>query len=230
LIAERKLFATKKELAAGLASDVAACLSGAITDRGQAKLAVSGGTTPIIFFNHLARSKIDWSRVTVTLVDERCVPETDERSNAKLVRDHLLQSKAAAAHFVPLFRRGGSDKLGPLFGRSGNDKLGPFDAVILGMGTDGHTASFFPGGDNLAEALDIVTTKQLVTMKAPAAPETRITFTLPVLLDSTFIALHIEGAEKQKVLETAEKAGPVRDMPIRAFLRAREPVILYWCP
>jgi 6-phosphogluconolactonase len=229
LIAERKLFATKKELAIALASDVAACLSGAITDRGQAKLAVSGGTTPKLFFNQLARSKIDWPRVTVTLVDERCVPETDERSNARLVRDHLLQSKAAAAQFVPLFRRGGADRLGPLF-RGGNDKLGPFDAVILGMGTDGHTASFFPGGDNLAEALDIVTTKQLVTMKAPGAPEMRITFTLPVLLDSTFLALHIEGADKQKVLETAEKAGPVKDMPIRAILRAREPVILYWCP
>ena len=87
MIAERKLFATKKELALALASDVAACLSGAITDRGRAKLAVSGGTTPKLFFNQLARSKIDWSQVTITLVDERCVPETDERSNARLVRD-----------------------------------------------------------------------------------------------------------------------------------------------
>lgn len=230
MIAERKLFAAKKELAIALASDVAACLSGAITDRGDAQLAVSGGTTPKLFFHFLARSKIDWARVTITLVDERCVPETDERSNAGLVRANLLQAKAAAAQFVPLFRRGGVDKLGPLFGRGGNDQLGPFDAVILGMGNDGHTASFFPGGDNLAEALDIVTTKHLVMMKAPGAPEKRITFTLPVLLDSRFIALHIEGADKQKTLADAEKPGPVTDMPIRAFLRAREPVILYWCP
>ncbi len=230
MIAERKLFATKKDLAVALASDVAAALSGAITDRGHAKLAVSGGSTPKLFFHHLARSRIDWSRVTITLVDERCVAETDERSNARLVRDYLLQSKAAAAEFIPLFQRGGSDKLGPLFGRLGDDKLGPFDAVILGMGSDGHTASFFPGGDNLAEALDIVTKKQLVTMKAPGVPELRITFTLPVLLDSGFVVLHIEGAEKQKVLEAAEKPGPVLDMPIRALLRAREPIILYWSP
>lgn len=229
MISERKLFASKKELALALASDVAACLSGAITDRGEAKLAVSGGSTPKLFFHHLARSRIDWPRVTVTLVDERCVAETDERSNARLVRDYLLQSKAASAQFVPLFQRGGTDKLGSLF-RGGNDRLGPFDAVILGMGNDGHTASLLPGGDNLNEALDLVTTKQLVTMNAPGVPEKRITFTLPVLLDSTFVALHIEGADKQKTLADAEKPGPVKDMPVRALLRAREPIILYWCP
>jgi 6-phosphogluconolactonase len=219
LIAERKLFATKQELATGLASDVAACLSNAVTDRGSAQLAVSGGSTPKLFFHQLARSKIDWSRVTITLVDERCVPVTDERSNAKLVRDHLLQSKAAAARFVQLYG-----------GHGGAEKLGPFDVVVLGMGNDGHTASFFPGGDNLAEAIDVVTTKRLVTMKAPGASEKRLTFTLPILLDSSFVALHIEGEEKRKVLETAEKAGPVTEMPIRAFLKAREPIILYWCP
>ncbi len=218
MIAERKLFATKQELAAALASDVAATLSGVITDRGQAQLAVSGGTTPALFFNVLARSRIDWPRVTITLVDERCVRSTDERSNAKLVRDHLLQSKAAAARFVPLYEN--KDTSG----------LGPFDVVVLGMGTDGHTASFLPGGDHLAQALDIVGKERLITMTAPGVPEKRLTFTLPILLDSSFVALHIEGVEKKRVLEAAEKPGPVTDMPIRAFLRSREPVILYWSP
>jgi 6-phosphogluconolactonase len=219
LIAERKLFATKQELAVALASDVAASLSTAITDRGHAQLAVSGGTTPKHFFHELARIRIDWSRVTVTLVDERCVPVTDERSNAKLVREHLLRLKAASAKFVQLYG-----------GREDAEELGPFDVVVLGMGTDGHTASFFPGGDNLAQALDITTTRRIVTMTAPGAPEKRLTFTLPVLLDSNFVVLHIEGEDKKKALAEAEKPGAVKDMPIRAFLRAREPVILYWCP
>ncbi len=218
MIAERKLFETKKKLAMGLAADVAAYLSNAITDRGKALLAVSGGTTPTLFFNFLARAKIDWGRVTVTLVDERCVPETDERSNAKLVRENLLEANAAAAKFVPLFGKGNADR------------LGPFDVVILGMGNDGHTASFFPGGDHLAEALELEGSKRILTMSAPGVPEKRLTFTLPVLLDSGFLALHIEGAEKQKTLATAEGPGPVKDMPIRAVLRAREPVVLYWCP
>lgn len=218
MIVERKLFETKKKLAMGLAADVAAYLSNAITDRGKALLAVSGGTTPTLFFNFLARAKIDWPRVTITLVDERCVPESDARSNARLVRENLLEAEAAAAKFVPLF------------GKGHPDRLGPFDVVTLGMGLDGHTASFFPGGDNLAAALELEGTKRIVTMTAPGVPEKRLTFTLPALLDSGFIALHIEGADKQKTLIAAEKTGSVKDMPIRAVLRAREPVVLYWCP
>ena len=88
MISERKLFATKKELAIALASDVAAYLSGVITDRGRAQLAVSGGTTPKLFFHHLARCQIDWARVTITLVDERCVRSTDDRSSGH-TRQHL---------------------------------------------------------------------------------------------------------------------------------------------
>jgi 6-phosphogluconolactonase len=219
LISERKLFASRQELATALASDVAASLSNAITDRGEAQLAVSGGTTPKLFFHELAHIKIDWSRVTITLVDERCVPVTDDRSNAKLVREHLLRLKAASAKFVQLYG-----------GHGHPEQLGPFDVVVLGMGLDGHTASFFPGGDNLAEALDVLTKKKIVTMKAPGAPETRLTFTFPVLLDSNFVELHIEGEDKKKALAEAEKPGPIKDMPIRAFLRAREPIVLYWCP
>ena len=218
MISERKLFATKKELAIALASDVAAYLSGVITDRGRAQLAVSGGTTPKLFFHHLARRQIDWQRVTITLVDERCVRSTDDRSNAKLVREYLMQAKAAAARFVPLYEN---------VNTSG---LGPFDVVVLGMGTDGHTASFLPQGDNLARALDIVGKERLITMTAPNYPEKRITFTLPTLLDSKFVALHIEGDDKMKALDAAQKPGPVPEMPIRAFLKAREPVVLYWSP
>ena len=219
MIAERKLFATKQELAVALASDVAASLSTAITDRGHAQLALSGGSTPKHFFHELAHIRIDWSRVTITLVDERCVPVTDERSNARLVREHLLRLKAASAKFVQLYGGHGHPEV-----------LGPFDVAVLGMGTDGHTASFFPGGDNLVEALDVLTTKRIVTMTAPGAAEKRLTFTLPILLDSHFVVLHIEGEDKKKALAEAEKPGPVKDMPIRAFLRAREPIILYWCP
>lgn len=218
MIVERKLFASGNELAIGLASDVTGTLSQALARRGEARLAVSGGNTPKAFFHRLSRSKLDWRNVTVTLVDERCVPESDERSNARLVVEHLLQSHAAVARFVPLF------------GRDGAEKLGRFDAVILGMGMDGHTASFFPAGDNLAAALDPGTPQRLVSMSAPGAAEDRITFTLPVLLDSDFIALHIEGTEKLDVLHRAEQSGPVADMPIRAFLRAREKLRLYWCP
>jgi 6-phosphogluconolactonase len=219
LIAARRIFAGRDELASALAADIAARLADAIAARGHAVLAVSGGSTPKRVFVAMGKTVIDWSRVTVTLVDERWVDETSERSNARLVRENLLQKEAAKAKFVPLYRNE-AEAAG----------LDPFAVAILGMGTDGHTASFFPGGDRLAEALDTKSARRLVKIEAPDAGETRVTFTLPVLLESDFLALHIEGEDKRRVLEQAEADGPVEAMPIRGFLRAAAPVTLYWCP
>ena len=67
-------------------------------------------------------------------------------------------------------------------------------------------------------------------MRAPAAGEKRLTFTLPVLLDAGYIVLHVEGEEKARVLVEALKPGPLDSMPIRAFLTAPEPITVYWSP
>jgi 6-phosphogluconolactonase len=112
-----------------------------------------------------------------------------------------------------------------------NDRLSklpqPFDAVILGMGNDGHTASFFPGGDTLGTAL---TSKgPALPLKAPGAGEPRITLTLPVLLNTRSLYLHIEGPEKAATLEQAIGPGPVEAMPVRAVLRqTNTPVHIYF--
>src|SRR5690606_28014454 len=98
-----RVFASSDALAEALADDVARALGAAIDRRGQAFLAVSGGTTPKLFFRALSRQKLDWEKVTVIPVDERFVPETSPRSNAALIRNSLLTDEAAAARFVPLF-------------------------------------------------------------------------------------------------------------------------------
>ena len=218
MIEAERVFAARGALAQGLASDVADELNRVIQAKGKAVLAVSGGTTPKLFFEKLSEMDVPWQRVTVTLVDERQVPDTSERSNAKLVRAHLLQNKAAAAQFVPLFENEGAAK------------TPPFDVTVLGMGNDGHTASFFPGGDNLDEAIDPRAFAIIVPMNAPGAGEPRLTFTLPVLEASGRLALHIEGADKKKVLDKALTDGPEEDMPVRAILRSATPMTLYWCP
>ena len=218
MIATRYEFASRDKLATQLANDVATVLHASVVAKGAATLAISGGTTPTLFFEKLSRLDIPWARITVTLVDERLVSESSMRSNARLVRTSLMQNKAAVARFVPLFNNPEASQL---------DR---FDAVVLGMGIDGHTASFFPAGDRLAEALDPATPLRLVEMNAPGAGEPRLTFTLPILLASGCIALHIEGREKRAVLDAALEDGPIEDMPIRAFLRAKAPIILYWCP
>lgn len=218
LIEAERMFDTRAALAEGLARDVAEELRRAIAAKGKAVLAVSGGSTPKLFFETLSAMELPWARVSVTLVDERQVPEESERSNARLVRAHLLKDKAAAAAFVPLF------------GNPQAEHVAPLDVAVLGMGNDGHTASFFPGGDRLAEALDPRSAETLIALSAPGAGEPRLTFTLPVLLAAGRLFLHIEGAEKRQVLAAALGDGPAEDMPVRAVLRSSAPVTLYWCP
>jgi 6-phosphogluconolactonase len=209
----------RASLAETLARDLATRLRQRLASAQSALLAVSGGNTPKLMFDHLSREDLAWDQVTITLVDERQVPITSDRSNARLVSEHLLKNKAAKVTFVPLYEN-----------VAAASALPAFDAVVLGMGDDGHTASFFPQGDTLAKALDLSTAERIVTMRAPDAGEPRLTFTLKVLLASPFIALHIEGDAKMKVLEEALRPGPVAQMPIRAVLQATHPVTLYWAP
>ncbi|HEX5305418.1 MAG TPA: 6-phosphogluconolactonase, partial [Dyella sp.] len=192
-------------LAEALAERVAARLREAIADRGRALLAVSGGSTPTHFFERLSRAPLDWSRVQITLVDERWVPESSERSNARLVKSLLLQHAAAAASFVPLYQDAATPEDGLAALNAQLDALAfPFDVAVLGMGDDGHTASFFPGGDRLADALDPAGRARVLPMRATGAGEPRITFTLPVLLDARALFLHVEGEAKRRVLADAQ--------------------------
>ncbi|WP_246232665.1 6-phosphogluconolactonase [Aurantimonas aggregata] len=224
---------SREDLAEALAAGVAAVLAGAIATRGVATLAVSGGSTPKRFFERLAETEIDWASVTVTLVDERWVPETSERSNAAMVRRHLLTGPAASAHFLPFYidapaPEDVAEELRLRFLRLAR----PFDVTVLGMGTDGHTASFFPQADNLAAAIDPDTREPVTPIRAPGAGEPRITLTLPLIVDTRFLALHIEGEEKLAVYEAAMQPGPVDAMPVRAVLRAPrvEKLAVFWAP
>lgn len=225
-------FSSSEALAHGLAKAVAAALRQGIAARGAASVAVSGGKTPLKFFDALSQEKLDWEKVSVTLADERWVPPSSERSNTRLVYAHLLINEATPARFVPLYANFATPEEGMAAVVSGLDVLAlPFDAVVLGMGDDGHTASWFPNGDNLAQALDMTGEVPLLPIRAPGAPEPRITFTAPVLLAAKHLFLHFETAQKHSVYDKACEAGPIAEMPIRAALRAErpEPLQVYWC-
>ncbi|WBO59876.1 6-phosphogluconolactonase [Acidocella sp. MX-AZ03] len=221
------IFSTRDALAEKLAEDTAQALRNRLQLQVEAVLAVSGGSTPGAFFAALSQVELDWSRVVVTLVDERWVPEDSPRSNAAMVRRALLQNRAAQARFLPLYNGAPTPAAG-LKALEAELAALPLSlaAAILGMGEDGHTASFFPGGDNLAAALAPSNGQKVETMQAPGAGEPRVTLTLPVLAQADLLALHIEGARKREVLEQALAGGPDEEMPIRAALR-HDPQI-YW--
>jgi 6-phosphogluconolactonase len=219
--------------AAALAERVADRLRQALKERGQALLAVSGGTSPKGFFARLAQETLDWAKVRITLVDERWVPDSDERSNARLVQSTLLQHAARAATFVPLYSATATPEEGLAATAARIEALAlPFDAVVLGMGDDGHTASFFPGGDHLAQALDPQGKARVLTMRAPGVGESRITLGLSTLLNTHSLYLLIMGEKKRNMVADARLGlGAARDYPVRAVLtQQRVPVAVYWCP
>jgi len=206
----------REMLAMDLANQLAGDLRMLLKHEDRVVLAVPGGTSPGPVFDDLCAADLDWSRVDVMLTDERWVPENDERSNTRLIRERLLVERAAAARLLPLYvaAHEPEDVLAELEAQI-VDKL-PLAVVLLGMGTDMHCASIFPGADQLARALD-PSGPILVPMRAPGAPEPRITLSARVLNDAIRKHVLIYGTEKREVLESARGKLP-EEAPINAVI------------
>lgn len=182
----------------------------------RAAMAVSGGTSPGPVFDALSQARLDWDRVDILLTDERWVPETSERSNTALLRQRLLVDRAAAARLVPLYRDGSDPEAALPHLTDGVAGCLPLDVVLLGMGSDMHTASLFPGADLLAEGL-ASDAPPVLPMRAPGAAEPRITLTAQVLNGAASKHVLIFGDEKRAALKAAE-GKPAEAAPINAVL------------
>ena len=200
--------------------DLADILTAELADRlrrhDSATLCVPGGTTPGPVFDVLSEQALEWDRVAVVLNDERWVDEDSPRSNTALLRKRLLVSKASKATLIPLFKAGVSaeDAMEDL--AAGLDRHLPISVLLLGMGADMHTASLFPGADNLSAAL-AVDAPHVMAMRADGAAEPRITLTAPVLNGALSKHVVITGAEKREALERARRLPP-EQAPVRAVL------------
>ncbi|WP_271408743.1 6-phosphogluconolactonase [Pseudomonas sp. Q1-7] len=217
-----------EQLAGELALTVANALRGALDTRGAAVLVVSGGRSPVAFFERLAEQALDWAKVTVSLADERFVPVSHGDSNEGLVRRHLLKGRAAPARFLGLYHNVPSLDEAARLADATLAELGPIDVLVLGMGEDGHTASLFPGSPNLEQALSGDCPQRCLPMLAPSVPRQRLSLSLPLLASAHLTLLAVQGQAKLATLADALAGDDVAAMPIRAFLR--HPLEIHWCP
>jgi len=222
-------FESREELDQHLAEKLVKGLDARLSSNAQASIAISGGSTPKGLFKALSLRDINWSLVDVTLIDDRVVPEDHQDSNEKLAKENLLINFASEAKFHSLLASvaDGSDirELSEL------DIAWPLSVAILGMGNDGHTASWFPDAPELQEALCPSDSQTLMYTHPKAAPHKRATLTLPAVLNSDLVIVHICGEDKKAVLEQALQEGAVEQLPIRAILKqTTTPVEIYWAP
>ncbi len=219
-------------LAHTLAADIAQHLRAAVDQRGQALLAVSGGKSPVPLFQQLSQQALPWARVTVLLVDERCVPPDHPDSNSALVRQHLLQGQAAAARWLPFFDtlpHFNADTDLPSLTATANQRLQtlpwPLDVAVLGMGEDGHTASLFPHAPGLEVALTSI--DPVAWTRPTTAPHARLTLTLPTLLAAHCLVLPLQGQTKQAVFQRAGVA-PTAELPISLVIHHTPSPVHVW--
>lgn len=220
-------FEKTQDLDIALSDTIAQQLQDAINRKGFASLIVSGGRTPLSLFECLSLKDIEWDKVWVSLADERWVEPSHSDSNSTLVLQHLRQNKAKGLQFFEFYQKGEQQEvLANLEQRIPQKKI-PFDAVILGMGLDGHTASWFPCSDDLENVLSSSNCLEWVQPKS--APHLRMTFTPKALLNSKQIYLHLVGDKKREVYECALKSDRNMEMPIRVALHQNVvPVDVYW--
>ena len=209
-------YANRAEAAAGVATTLAEALRAVLAQQDRATLAVPGGTTPGPVFDALSLEVLDWNRVCVLATDERWVPLDDPRSNARLIRERLLQGPAQAAHLVPFFTGAASPEPAlPALARA-LDPVLPVSVLLLGMGADMHTASLFPGVAGLDAAL-APEAPPVAVLRPESQPEARLSLTAPVLNAAVHKHLLIFGQDKRAALDRAQDL-PATEAPIAAVL------------
>lgn len=202
-----------RQLASGAAAhQIATAAEAALADSSETMLVVSGGSSPVETFRQLAQKSLPWTRIRITLTDERLVDATDHRSNEKMVRENLMSGEAADARFVAL------DQIGP---------PAQFKAscTLVGMGEDGHFASLFPDLDELTSLLDTASPPNVCRVHTAASELDRLTMNLSLLLEADEIILLAFGDAKRAIIEAPD------GYPVEALIKqTRVPVQIIWAP
>jgi 6-phosphogluconolactonase len=223
---------SQADFAAAVAERVGEVIANACDARGEALIAIPGGRSPVPTFERLGDSAIDWSRVTIVPTDDRLVSTMSPFSNFALIARHF-QPKGAL--IVPMVGDRVTDYAGAgiLANARLSDLRWPPDLVWLGVGTDGHTASIFPGPD-YEDALDGPPARRALGVLPdplpPEAPVARVTLTGPAIASARSLLLTLTGLEKRAVLKRALEQGSCSRTPIgRVLADAKTPIDIRWC-
>lgn len=219
-------FSGPEEVADYLSAQVAFLLQKGLAERGAASLVVPGGRTPGLFFEKLSERPLAWERIKLVPSDERWVDKSSPDSNEALVRRTLMRGNAMLADFTPLYTGAATPAEGVAEAERRVAALPrPFDAVVMGMGDDGHFASLFPGEAALEVGLDPTAKALCVPARGPAGGPPRLSLTLAVLAASRHIFILATGAKKREIWEAPG------DLPAAALQRLTgTPVDFVWCP
>jgi 6-phosphogluconolactonase len=214
---------------------IEAALREALNTRDTASLIVSGGSSPKPLYAKLSKADLDWSMVTVSLVDERWVDPGQVGSNADFIQENLIQNNASAAKFFGLKTAHPSTEAGLRDAEARFASVDqPFDVCVMGMGGDAHTASWFPNSKGLSNALNLENDNILCAIDAAGAPVAgdyphRISLTLSAVLNSHLIILFIPGETKREVFNSVASK-PLLDAPVQALLQAGQKLHVFASP
>lgn len=193
-----------------MADLVVETLQEAITERGEAHIALAGGSTPKPIYEALSLDdRVEWDRVTAILTDERLTPPGDPASNEAMLHSTLMKGAAVGVRYRRI--------------EEGAATLPQQDLILLGMGADGHFASLFPGAEELSDGLapDAPAVLRMTPNPLPAnAPFPRLSLSLPTILNARRLLVVMTGDEKREVVERAQQPGAVEELPIRALLQS----------
>lgn len=227
-----KIFEDNAALISAATDHISAILAEALDQRGRASAMLSGGSSPRPIYERLAQQPLAWNGVGLSLVDERWVPSGSAGSNADFLKDCFMDTPAERAHFLPLYNGHETARLGL---EAASQALGllaqPFDLCVLGMGLDGHTASWFPRSKGLAAALDPKNENQLAAIDATGcevagAHTDRITLTYSAIAAARQSVLLLPSAEKLSVFKAAQNKD-VLDAPVKVLQALGEQLTIF---
>jgi 6-phosphogluconolactonase len=225
-----EIFPNPSALAAAVASGIVNALTYRLRLRGSASLVVTGGRSPGVVYDLLSDAALDWAKVNVTLSDERFVDTASPDSNERLVRERLLQGRAARARFLGLRGTADTPEAAAAEASAALADWGPFDVALLGVGEDGHVASLFPGDPALASAMDRAAPACVAVPQGEGRPPSqhRLSLSLPRLVSSRLMIVIASGADKRRVLERALDASDSTELPVRALLQSAPTRRILW--